>query len=39
MKVPSEMLLNVLEGAIDLCKDDYKEAVEAVIEGIKDNIQ
>ena len=38
MKVPSEMLLNVLEDAIDLCKDDYKGAVEAVIEGIKDNI-
>ena len=38
MKVSPDMLLRILEEALELCKDDYKETVDAVIEGIKDNI-
>ncbi len=37
--VSSDMLLNVLNNAINLVKDDYKETVDAVIEGMKNNIQ
>ncbi len=39
MNIAPEMLLNVLEDAIDLCKDDYKDAVDAVIEGIKNSLK
>ena len=38
MQVSSDLLLRVLEDAIELCKDDYKETVDAVIEGIKNNL-
>ncbi len=33
------ILLNVLEDAIDLVVDDYKETVDTVIEGIKNNLK
>ncbi len=37
--IPSSTLLNYLLDAIDLVKDDYKETVDAVIQGIKDNLE
>jgi hypothetical protein len=36
--IPSSTLLNYLLDAIDLVKDDYKETVDAVIQGMKDNL-
>ncbi len=37
--VSSDMLLGVLNNAINLVKDDYKQTVDTVINGIKTNIQ
>jgi len=37
--IPSSTLLNYLLDAIDLVKDDYKETVDATIQGIKDNLK
>ena len=37
VEVSSDLLLRILEDAIELCKDDYKKTVDAVIEGIKNN--
>ncbi len=38
-KVTSGFLLKLLNDAIDLVKDDYKETVDTVIEGMKSNIE
>jgi hypothetical protein len=39
MKISPDVLLNVLNDAIDLCKDDYKTTVDTVIEGMKNNLK
>jgi hypothetical protein len=33
------MLLGILDDAIDLVKDDYRQTVDTVIRGIKENIR
>ncbi len=38
IRVTSGYLLNILNDAIDLVKDDYKATVDTVIEGIKANL-
>ena len=37
-RLSSDYLLGVLEDAIALCKDDYKETVDTVIQGINETI-
>ncbi len=39
MKISPDVLLKVLNDAIDLCKDDYKATVDTVIEGMKNNLK
>jgi len=39
MKLSPDVLLKVLNDAIDLCKDDYKATVDTVIEGMKNNLK
>ena len=39
VRLSSDYLLGILEDAIELCKDDYKETVDTVIQGIKDNVE
>ena len=39
MSISSDFLKGVLEDAIDLVKDDYKQTIDAVIEGVKNNLQ
>ncbi len=39
VNISSATLLNYLLDAIDLVKDDYKETVDTVIQGIKDNLK
>jgi hypothetical protein len=38
-RLSSDYLLGILEDAIELCKDDYKETVDTVIQGIKNNVE
>lgn len=38
LRISSDYILGALEDAIELCKDDYKETVDTVIEGIKNNL-
>jgi hypothetical protein len=39
VSISSDSLKGVLEDAIDLVKDDYKQTIDAVIEGVKNNLQ
>jgi hypothetical protein len=39
MKISPDVLLKVLNDAIDLCKDDYKATVDTVIERMKTNLK
>jgi len=39
VKLSPDVLLKVLNDAIDLCKDDYKATVDTVIEGMKINLK
>ena len=39
LDVPPDMLLKVLNDAVDLVKDDYKATIDTVIEGIKTNLK
>jgi hypothetical protein len=39
IKIPASMLLGILDDAIDLVKDDYRQTVDTVIRGIKENIR
>jgi len=39
VRISSDFLKGILEDAIDLVKDDYKQTIDAVIEGIKNNLQ
>ena len=39
LTIPPDVLLKDLNDAIDLVKDDYKETVDTVIEGIEANLK
>ena len=38
MRISPDVLLQILNDAIDLVKDDYQATIDAVIEGIKTNL-
>jgi len=38
IEVTPEEVLGILETAIDLCDEDYKDVIDYAIEGIKDNL-
>jgi hypothetical protein len=39
VSISSDFLKGILEDAIDLVKGDYKQTIDAVIEGMKNNLQ